>query len=297
MRFKLQGVLPALLTPFTKGGVSVDLDCAAALATRLADQGVHGLFVAGTTGEGLLLTLDERKRLLETVIAAVGKRVAVIAHTGCLDTASTIELTQHAAKADAKAAGVITPGFYSYDDDALKRHYVTVAKSVPKLPIFLYNLPGCAKNVLSSSLIVSLAEKVDNICGLKDSSGNMTALGEVLGDAPAGFNVINGVDSYVYQALLSGANGSVASTANVFPELFLGIYNNVRKGNLKKAWKFQAVLSRVCGVFQYGAMVARFKEALRMKGFDPGYVRAPQRELTAGEKKSLAKQLDALDLL
>ena len=108
MPFIQGGVIPALLTPFTKGGKHVDYEKGAGLAGFLADKGVHGLFVAGTTGEGMLMTLDERKRLLETVVKAVGKRVDVIAHTGCLDTASTIELTCHAAQAGARAAGICT---------------------------------------------------------------------------------------------------------------------------------------------------------------------------------------------
>jgi len=297
MRFQIEGVLPALLTPFTHNGVRVDHERAAALAQRLAEQGVHGLFVAGTTGEGLIMSLDERKGLLETVVAVVGKRLKVIAHAGCLDTDSTIDLARHAAEAGAAAAGVVAPGFYGYDDTALKKHFVAVAKAVSGFPIFLYNLPSCAKNALRPTLVLDLCGRCDNVVGIKDSAGDMARLGDILGGAPKGFNVINGVDEYTYQALLSGAAGSVSSTANVFPELFLGIFNAVRKGNLKLAWETQIVLSGACGAFQYGAMVARYKEALRMRGFDPGYVRPPQRELTGQEKKTLARDLRGLGLL
>jgi dihydrodipicolinate synthase/N-acetylneuraminate lyase len=297
MNFKLEGVIPALLTPFTKGGVSVDYDRAAAFAEHLAKQGVHGLFVCGTTGEGPLMTVEERKQILEVVIQAVGKKIKVIAHTGCFDTASTVELTKHAAKAGAQAAGVFAPGFFGYDYDALKAHFKAVANSAKDLPILLYDIPGCAKNGLSRQLIVDLATNVDNIVGMKDSTGSIQHFNDVLIHAPKGFIAINGVDEYSMQALVAGGNGSVASTANVVPEIFLSIFNNVRKGDLKKAWASQMQLSQACNTFRYGAMVARYKEGVRLRGFDPGYVRPPQRELTAAEKKVLVQEMNATGLI
>jgi len=294
MRFRIEGLVPALLTPFTKNGAQVDYDKACALASRLADQGVAGVFPCGTTGEGMLMTLDERKKLAEEVVAAVGKRIKVIIHVGCLDTASTIELARHAREAGAAAAGAIAPGFYAYDDAALMRHYKMVVKG---FPLFFYNLPACAKNELSPDLIVRLAHEVDNIVGLKDSAGAIHKLSMVLDGAPRGFVVLNGVDEYTYQAKLTGANGSVTSTGNVAPELFLNIYRALEKGHLKKARSAQARLSRACRLFQYGKMVAYYKEGLRLRGFDAGYVRPPQRELTAAEKRAFAKGLEGAGLI
>ncbi len=297
MQFKFEGVVPALLTPFTQGGKSVDYDRAAGFAEFLAKRGIHGLFVCGTTGEGPLMTLDERKRLLETVVKAVGRKVKVIAHTGCFDTLSTVELTRHAQEAGAHAAGVFAPGFFGYDDEALKRHFKAVANSAKKLPILLYNIPGCAKNALSANLIVDLANSVDNIVGMKDSSGSIQHFNNVLIHAPNGFVAINGVDEYSMQALVAGGSGIVASTANVLPELFLSIFNNVKTGNLKKAWASQAKLSQACGTFRYGAMVSRYKEGVRLRGFDPGFVRPPQRELTNAERRTLAKEMQETGLI
>ncbi len=297
MKFKLEGIIPAILTPFTKGGEQVDYEKACALATRLADQGVAGVFVAGTTGEGFLMTVEERKKLLEELIAAAGKRIKIIAQTGHFDTATVIELSQHAMEAGAAAAGVVAPGFYGYDDASLRLHYKLVAKAVKDFPILLYNLPGCAKNLLTAELIVELAEGVDNIVGIKDSSGMMALFSRVLGDRPKEFVCINGADEYSFQAYAAGADGSVSSTANVFPDVFLGIFNNMKKGDTKKAWKYQVMLNRLCGVFQYGKMVAYYKEGMRLRGFDAGYVRAPQRELTAAERKAFTKKLEGMGVL
>jgi len=297
MKFRLKGLVPALLTPFTKDGAEVDYDKACALAHRLADQGVAAVFPCGTTGEGFLMTLEERKQLVAEVVQAVRGRIKVIVHAGCLDTASTIELVQHAAEIGAAAAGVVTPGFYTYDDASLIRHFKLVAAAVKGFPLFLYNIPGCAKNALSPELILRLANQVENIVGLKDSAGQIQNLTRVIDGTPKGFTVLNGVDEYTYQAHLSGASGSVTSTANVAPELFLNIINALKQGNIKKARAAQTKLDRVCAIFQYGKMVAYYKEGLRLRGFDPGYVRPPQRELTAAEKKNFAKALDAAGLI
>jgi len=292
MKFHIEGLVPALLTPFTKRG-DIDYDSACALAERLAGQGVAGVYPCGTTGEGLLMSMDERKKLAQELVGAVGKRIKVIVHTGCLDTASTIELTRHAMEIGAAAAGIVTPGFYTYDDASLARHFKAIAAAVKGFPIFVYNIPGCAKNVLSPELTVGLANQVDNIIGLKDSGGSIPDLVRVLDGTPKGFAVLNGVDEYTFQAMLTGANGSVTSTGNVAPELFLNVYKALKKGDLKKARAHQAKLSNACDLFQYGRMVALYKEGLRLRGFDAGYVRPPQRELTRAEKNAFAKKFEA----
>lgn len=297
MPSRIEGVFPALLTPFTKGGAKVDYDRACGLAERLAKQGVHGLFVCGTTGEGPLMTLAERKTMVEEIVGAVGRKVKVIAHTGCFDTASTIELTRHAHETGAAAAGVVAPGFFTFDDTSLYNHFKAVADAVPDFRILLYNIPGCVKNVIKPSLAHRLARDCKNVVGMKDSGGNIAAFNETLMGVPKTFSMINGVDEYSMQALAAGGAGSVSSTANVVPELFLAIFNAMRKGDLKKAWENQQRLCRACAAFHYGAMVARYKEGVRLRGFDPGYVRPPQRELTKEERAELRKSLKAADLI
>lgn len=291
MKFTLNGIIPAMVTPFKKGGEKIDFDRACALAERLAKTGVHGLFVNGTTGEGMLMTLDERKTLLEELIAAVGKRTKIIAHTGCLDTAGVIELTRHARDAGADAVAVVTPGFYSYDDDALYRHFAHVAKKADGIPILAYNIPRSAINVLSPKLIIRLSE-IDSIVGLKDSQGDLIKMADVVAGVPKDFNVINGSDPLMLQAYLTGANGSVSATANVVPKLILSIYDNFIKGNIKKAQTQQQKLHGVRTMIALGNGPGRYKEALRLTGFDAGYVRMPGREPSRKEKRDMAEAFD-----
>ncbi len=297
MRFKPEGIISAMVTPFTKGGTYVDFDKVGPLAQWLAKHGANGLFPCGTTGECMLMSDDERKEVLEEVVAAVGKTNQVVAHVGAFDTATTIELAEHAAASGAHACAVVAPGYFAYDDKALKAHFKSVAKAVDGFPVLLYNIPSCARNSISDDLIIDLAESVDNIVGLKDSSGNMVHLSKVMGRAPKGFHVINGVDEYGYQAFAMGTKAAVSGSFNVTLERYANVYKYAAKGDMKRAWKAQTELTKACGVLLYGGMASVFKEGMRLRGFDAGYVRPPQRELSAAEKRNLAKNMEAIGLI
>jgi len=297
MKLKLEGVISAMMTPFTKGGEFVDFDKVGPLAARLVKQGAKGLFPCGTTGEGMLLSIEERKVVAEEVVAAVGKKAKVIPQTGCLDTASTIELTRHARDCGAAAVAVVTPFYYAYDDASLMQYYTAVAKSVPEFPILVYNIPSCARNTITPQFLVKLVEKNPNIVGIKDSMGSMAALTQMLLMMPSGFNVINGVDEYGYQAILAGCPAAVSGLSNVVCEIYVAVFDYLAKGDLKKAWKEQLRLARAATIFEYGKKAAMFKEGSRMRGFDAGYVRPPMRDLTAAELKNLRKDLEELGVI
>lgn len=297
MSVKLEGVFPAMLTPFVRNGDQVDFDRGRDLARWLVDKGVHGLLIGGTTGEGLLMKLRERKRLLEDVIDEVGNEVAVIAHTGCLDTATTIELTRHAKDAHAVAAAVVVPGFFAHDHRALAQHFKAVAAAAKGFPIFLYNIPDYARNNLTPALVAELANMIENVVGLKDSAGNMVAFNNIVAKTPEEFCLLNGTDAYTYQALMSGASGCISITANAFPEIMVSIFANVKKSQFAKARAKQLALLRACEVLHHGPIIANHREALLLRGFDTGFSRPPTRELTAKEKKTLANALKAARLI
>lgn len=297
MKFKVDGIISAMVTPFTRDGEYVDYDKVGALAQFLVKAGVHGLFPCGTTGEGLLMSPVERMEVLEEVVAAVGGKTLIIAHTGAMDLATTIDLTRHAQACGADAAGIVAPGFYGYDDISLENYYRRIARAVKGFPVLLYNIPSCAKNALSAEIVIRLAKTTENIVGIKDSSGDMALLTRLIGNAPKGFQVVNGADDYGYQAFLAGSPGAVSGTSNVVWDVYLSVYSQIKKGDLKKAWQAQVVLEKMCRVLEYGRKTAIFKEGLRLRGFDAGYVRPPQRELTAAEKKRLAKDLAAAGII
>lgn len=297
MRFKVEGIISAMVTPFTKGGEYVDFDKVGPLTERLIKMGASGLFPCGTTGEGMLMSTDERKAVLEEVIFAAAKKAKVIAHTGTLELATTIELTRHAAEVGAYAAGIVAPFFYGYDESALYQYYAAIAKAVPDFPVLLYNIPGCAKNVVTPELTKRLADDFENIVGIKDSSGNIIGLIQMIGDAKKGFHVINGVDDYGMQGFLSGAPAAVSGTSNAVLDIYVAVWNALKKGDLKKAREKQILLSTAARILEYGSKASIFKEASRLRGFDAGYVRPPQRELTNEEKKKLAKGLESIGVI
>ncbi len=296
-KIKIQGIISAMVTPFTENGAYVDFDKIGPLANRLLSQGAHGLFPCGTTSEGMLMNPDERREVAEEVIRSVPKKTMVIPHTGGFDTATTIELTCHARDIGAKAAAIVAPFFYGYDDTALFNYYKTVARAVDGFPIMMYNIPACARNVLHPELVIRIAESEENVVGIKDSAGIMTGLTQLLGNAPDGFHVVNGTDDYGFQALLAGCPAVVSGLSNVVCEIYAVVYENVRKGNLKKAWKEQVRLEKAARIFKYGQNVAAFKEGLRLRGFDAGHVRPPQRNLTAPEKRALAAGLQEIGMI
>ena len=144
---KLCGILPALMTAFNDSGV--DTAKATALTKRLADAGVHGLYVGGSSGEMILMTQDERKTLLETVMESVGSRLTVIAHVGTTSTAATLELARHAEKAGAHALSSVTPLYYKYGFREVKHYYERLAAET-SLPVIIYNIPVLTGSTLTT---------------------------------------------------------------------------------------------------------------------------------------------------
>jgi dihydrodipicolinate synthase/N-acetylneuraminate lyase len=291
----LNGVIPAMVTPFTKDG-AVDYEKAEALAGRLEAAGVHGLFIAGTTGSGPLMSLDERKTLLTRVRLATREETRIVAHTGTFDTATTIELTRHALEAGADAAAAVVPGYFAYDSPAVLRHFLQIAKAVPELPLLLYNIPACSGNAVAPEDVIRLAEGSPAIAGLKNSDTDLADLAEIASKAPPRFAIFNGVDTQNAQARLTGAHGTVSGPANVAPKLFLSQYESIEDGDLSAAMGLQLRINALCELLGYGGLLALFQEALRVQGFDSGYVRPPQRELFEEERTRLRHGLEELGL-
>lgn len=274
MHFRIQGVVVPMVTPFADDG---ELAVAAIppLVDHLIAAGVAGLFPAGTTGEGFLLTLAERRQLAEAVVAAAAGRVPVIIHTGTPTTAETLALTHHAHAIGAQAVAILPPYVYHHSDAALLRHYTTIANSVPDLPIYLYNFPAISHNTLTTELILALRADAPNIIGMKDSSGSLATLTEVVAATDGQFNAINGGDGQVLMALALGFDGCVSGNANVVPELLVALYQAVTRGDLPHARTLQQQLNRVRALLGDGGNLSLFKGMLAQRGVPVGDVRAP----------------------
>jgi dihydrodipicolinate synthase/N-acetylneuraminate lyase len=288
--FDIKGVICPMVTPFD-GEDRIDFDSTRRVVDFMLSKGIAALMVAGTTGEGMLLSLAERRALCEVVVEQAAGRVAVVVHTGCMGTADTVDLTRHAASVGATAASVIVPYFFSYDDDLLFDHFLSVAEAVPGFPVLIYAFPGNAKNDISPSLLERLRPAAPNIVGMKVSNPNLLRLQEYLEVGGEGFAIFCGVDGLMLPALALGAQGQVSGNANVFPEIFCRLYDTFMAGNIEGARKQQRLINCIRLALRDGLHPAYFKAGLKLRGVPAGYVRPPMRELTAEELQELKRRV------
>ena len=274
MDFSVRGVIVPILTPFNERG-NLDAGATQQLVDYLIERGVAGLFPGGTTGEGFLLGLDERRRLAEIVVAAADARVPVIVHTGATTTADTLALTLHAEEIDADAVAIIPPYVYHHSDEGLLAHYAAVADAVPDLPILLYNFPAICNNVLSFDLVMALMERAPNIVGMKESSGSLETLLRLHAATDGAFLAFNGGDGQVLMSAAMGLNGCVSGNANVVPELLVALHRASTTGNLAEARILQQRLNTVRRLLGDGSNLSLFKQMVARRGIDVGDVRAP----------------------
>lgn len=271
---RISGVIVPMLTPFDDQGV-VDEAGIERLVDFLVGAGVSGLFPLGTTGEGPLMTTEERRTAANLVVRAANGRIPVIIHTGAITTAETIELTRHARDARAQAAAIVPPYFYKLSDDALFDHYVAVANAVPDFPIYLYNNPGVTPNILSTEMVFRLVDACPNITGLKDSSGALATLFASRQLLEGQFNTASGPDGLILAGQAIGLDACVSGNANFVPELVVGIVNAARQGDLETARTLQRNLDEVRRILGDGADLSLFKAMCARRGVPIGTVRLP----------------------
>lgn len=296
MKFqKISGVIVPLLTAFKDDGV--DFEALAGLIEFLIERKVAGLFPLGTTGEGPLMTADERQQTAEWTVKCADGRVAVIIHTGSIGTAETIALTRHARDAGADAAAVVPPYFYKLANDAIYDHFAAVAAAVPDFPLYLYNNPGVTPNILSTELVVQLAQAFPNVIGLKDSSGSLATLFASRSLQGGTFNAASGSDSVVLAGQAIGCDACVSGNANFVPELVVETLETARRGDLEAARILQARLDEVRRILGDGSDLSLFKAMCTKRGIPMGDVRAPLRKASAEKISACWEQLNATQAL
>lgn len=294
---KLSGIIAAPVTPMSSDGQSLAADSVLnAYFKFLIERNISGILVGGTTGEGMLLNLEERKLLAEKAVEMVDHAVPVLIHVGTNSTADTIQLAKHAASIKADGIAVVSPSFYSYDQPALFTHFTAVAKTVPDLPMYLYNLPSYVHNELLADLVVELQHTCPNIVGVKHSDEDMIRLQEYRRMSDPDFCILSGDDALEYAALSLGANGCVSGKSSAFPEVTTALFRAFHANDLKTARQQQIKIDMLATVLDLGIGIglAYFKAALRWRGLDVGNVRAPQRWLTSKEETALRNGLDQL---
>ena len=294
MTIQPKGIIPPMITPLDKDE-NVDKKGIKRVVNYLIEGGVHGLFSLGSTGEWYGIDFNQKREILETVMEVTNKRLPVYAGTGAITTKETLLLTKLATEIGVDALSVITPVFITPNDRELFNHYQQVASSTD-LPILLYNNPGRTGINLSIDLVVKLS-KIDNIVGIKDSSGDMTQGSEYIRRTDDDFSVLAGRDTLIYGLLAYGAKGAIAATANIVPQIVVRIYEEYQKGNLQAALKAQFQLAPLRMAFDLGSFPVVMKEGLNLLGIEVGSTLKPVEPLSEEARGKLKEVLKEMNIL
>lgn len=291
----LRGIIPAVVTPFK--GDNIDVNAFEKLLNFLIDRGVDGLFVAGTNGEGPLLSKGEKELLFRSAVEITRGRVPVIAQIGEITTKDTIEAGESAVKSGVSAVAMVSPYYFKLEDSALKRHFISVARALEPIPVYLYNLPGNTGNSIKPSLAKAIIENADNVKGIKDSSKDLQTLEDFIYELGPDRDVIVGTDSLILPALIMGAKGAISALANPLPELCVGVYKDFLSRDLESAKEKQYILNNIRTITKQFSSISALKVMLRLRGIDVGTVRPPLGEVTAEQEEVLKKILEELHYL
>ncbi|NLD43823.1 MAG: dihydrodipicolinate synthase family protein [Chloroflexi bacterium] len=282
---EIKGIVVPVVTPFRQDE-SINEDALRQIVNYLVGAGVHGLFPSGSQGEFWALTTDEKKRVMDVVIEEADGRVFVMPSTGAVTTRESIELTRHAERSGADAVSVITPFFIRPSADELRRHYVAIANSV-SIPVLAYSNPDRTSLPITPAVAAAIAREAGNFAGIKDSSGDLTNTMAYIEECPPHFRTFMGRDTLIYAGLVYGCVGAVAATANVAPELVVGIYDAFMAGDRDLALQRQRRLAPLRRAFTLGSFPVVVKDAMELMGLPAGPCRAPIRSLEGQARQTL----------
>ena len=283
---ELRGIYVPNVTPFNDHG-AIEEQRLADLVEFWLGAGVSGLVVNASTGEGPLLSRDEKKRLIGLVRENVGGRGVVIAGTGEVGTRETIELTRDAMDLGAKAALVVTPYFFQPSGEELFQHYASLMASVD-LPVILYNVPKFTGYSIAPKVVERIANECSNLVGIKDSSGNPGTVAEIIRLVGDKVDVLSGAADTALPTLTMGGKGAILAVANAIPETCVSLYRAAVRGDLMEAGRLQLKASYVNKVLvREHSQIAAVKAAMNSIGHPAGVPRRPLRSLPLEEERQV----------
>jgi dihydrodipicolinate synthase/N-acetylneuraminate lyase len=278
----LRGAIAAAVTPLAAGGSVVDADAFGPYVSFLAEHGLDGILALGTTGEGILLDLDERKRVAELFLEhRIDLQVAV--HCGAQTTADTVELAEHAAEAGADAIAVIAPPYFAFDAAELLAHFAAAAHACAPTPFYLYEFAARSGYAVPLETIAALRDEAENFVGLKVSDTPWDLFSSYLIE---GLDIFVGPEAFIPKGLEGGAVGAVSGLAASFPDAVAGLVSEPTPEFGERVGALRASLQAL-------PFHAASKMALGLRGVPiRGSVRAPLRELTEDERRAVQGIVD-----
>ncbi|MGD6871535.1 4-hydroxy-tetrahydrodipicolinate synthase [Sutcliffiella horikoshii] len=284
-------VSTAMVTPFDNKG-NIDFEKTTQLINYLIKNGTDSVVVAGTTGESPTLSTEEKLALFSHVVKVVDGRIPVIAGTGSNNTRASIDLTKKAEAAGVDAIMLVAPYYNKPSQEGLYQHFSTIA-SETTLPVMLYNIPGRSVVNMSVETIVRLSA-IENIVAVKEASGNLDAMTEIIANTPDEFVLYSGDDGLTLPVLSIGGNGVVSVASHVLGNQMQEMIRSFETGEFASAAKqHQSLLPIMKGLFS-APSPSPVKTALQLKGMDVGGVRLPLVPLTEEERNTLTKLIETV---
>ncbi len=290
---EIRGIFPALTTPFTSHE-SIFFSALKENIQRYNRTGLAGYVVLGSTGESVMLSREEADSVLVAAKEAAAPEKILIAGTGAESTSETVVRTKRAASLGYHLALVKTPYYYKpvYRPETYIQHYRAVADTSP-IPILLYSVPQFTGVTLETPEILALADH-PNIAGIKDSSGNIQRVGEIVAGARRSFQVLTGGAGVIYPALVVGARGAILALASALPEKCVELYDLVQHGEHEQAKQLQHLLVQASKRIVSESGIPGVKYAMDLRGFHGGLPRLPLAAPTEDKKRAIAAMVSQL---
>lgn len=287
-------VLTAMITPFDHNG-EVDFNATKNLVNYLIANGSDGLVINGTTGESPTLTTEEKVDLFKFVVQIVNGRVPVIAGTGSNNTKASIGLTSLAEEAGVDGIMLVTPYYNKPSQEGIYQHFKAIAQST-SLPVMLYNIPGRSSVNMLVETIVRLS-KIDNIVSIKEASGDLDAMAEIISKTPSDFSVYSGDDGLTLPLLAIGGTGIISVSSHIIGNEMQEMINSFKNGDVNRAASLHRNLLPIMKAMFAAPNPTPVKAALNIKGINVGDVRLPLVPLNNEEKKELQRTLQTSNIV
>ena len=288
-----KGSIVALITPMQND--QIDVNRLQELVEFHIEMGTHGIVAAGSTGESGTLTHEEKLLVIKTVVDQVKERIPVIAGTAMNATRDCIKLTQEAMECGAHAALIMTPAYIKPTQEGLFQHYSIIAKSVA-MPIILYNVPGRTACDLLPETVARLA-KISNIVGIKEATGQMTRLQQIIRLSEGSIDVFSGDDFTATSWMLAGAKGNISATANVAPKLMAKMCDSALDGDHAVSLKLNEQLMPLNEMLFIETNPIAIKWALNRMRLISDEIRLPLTHLSVEHHAALEKVMKILELI
>lgn len=288
---KFSGAITALVTPFEENG-KIDVEVLKDLVRFQIEGHISGIVPCGTTGEAVTLDLDEYRFVVETVVKQAHGKVPVIAGAGSNDTKKAIKLSQIAKEAGADALLHVTPYYNKPTPKGLVAHFKAIAEAV-NLPIILYNVPGRTGSNVSAETTLKVAKEVPSVVGVKEASGQIGQIMDIIKGAPKNFSVLSGDDAITFPVMALGGDGVISVVSNEIPKEMSMLCRALLEGNIKKARKLHFEWLDLMNINFIESNPQPVKTALFMMGKIKEVFRLP---LVSMEEKNKEKLKEVLSL-